>query len=264
MRHIPNIITLLNLLFGCLAIAFILEERILFHTFDSETYYPVMNFNKIYWGALFIFLAALMDVFDGLAARVLNATSAIGKDLDSLADVVSFGVAPSMIIYKYIQLSYMAEPGAIDTPTLVVLPAFFIAMMGAVRLARYNQTAGASDTSFIGVPIPAVGIIIATIPLIAWYPSSFVLKTFPQDYHFSMVFENRWILYLISLVVGLLMVSKIRLFKWKPATWAISDMWPHLILLAVILIGGILLHFLIVPLAFILYVLLSLIYFKNK
>lgn len=262
MRHIPNLITLLNLLFGCLAIAFILEERILFASSMDHGLYPVMNMTKIYWGSLFIILAAFMDALDGAAARILNAQSPIGKDLDSLADVVSFGVAPSMVLYKYIQLAYMAEPGAMDTPVLVILPAFFVAACGALRLARYNQIATSNDNFFVGVPIPAIGLLIASIPLITWFPSNFMLNNFPNTYHLSMIFEHRWILYGISIASGLLMISKWKLLKWKPKSWNLRHAWPQLLLLVVVLLGGILFNFVVVPLAFIIYVISSLIYFR--
>lgn len=264
MRHIPNAITLLNLLFGALAITFILEERIIFHTLTGEDYRPVMNMSKIYWASFFIFLAALMDVIDGLSARLLNARSAIGKDLDSLADVVSFGVAPSMILYKYIQMSYMGEPGALDTPILVTIPAFLLAMFGALRLARYNQIAGENDNFFLGMPIPAVGLIVASIPLISWFPSSFMMNNFPNDYNLSVLFLNRWFLYGLSAILAFLMVSKIKFLKWKPASWTMKDAWPHVLILLTIIIGGLLFHFLVVPLVLIVYVVSSILYFKSK
>lgn len=263
MRHIPNLITLLNLLFGCLAIVFILEERILFAAHSEMGLYPVMNMTKIYWGALFIFLAALMDAFDGAAARLLNAQSPLGKDLDSLADVVSFGVAPSMILYKYIQLAYMGEPGALDTSVWVVLPAFSVAACGALRLARYNQIAQSDDSYFVGVPIPAIGILIASIPLISWFPSNFMLSNFPEHYHLAFIFENRWVLYGISILAGLLMVSNLKLLKWKPKEWTVAHAWPQLFLLLLIIIGGFLFNFVVVPLAFIIYVLSSYLYFRR-
>jgi len=264
MKNLPNFVTLLNLIFGCMAIVFILEEQILLHSVDGENYIPVMNMNKIYIGSGFIFLAALMDVLDGLLARLLNATSAIGKDLDSLADVVSFGVAPSMILYKYIQMAYMAEPGAMEVPILAFVPAFFLVACGAYRLARYNQNTkvGEDVIYFQGLPIPAVGIVIASIPLFTWFPSNFMLNAFPDDYNLSFIFGNRFVLYGISLILGLLMVSKISFFKWKPASMKLSDAWAHLILLISSIIAGIFLSFVAIPLLFVLYIVLNII--KSK
>lgn len=261
MKNLPNIVTLLNLIFGCIAIVFILEERVILHSVDGENYIPVMNMTKMYIGAGFIFLAALMDVLDGLLARVLNAASAIGKDLDSLADIVSFGVAPSMILYKYIQMAYMAEPGAMEVSVLAIVPAFILAACGAYRLARYNQNAkiGEDISYFQGLPIPAAGIVIASIPLFTWFPSNFMLKVFPNDYNLSFVFGNRFILYGIALLLGILMVSKIPFFKWKPSSMKLSDAWPHLILLISSIIAGIFLNFVAIPLVFVLYIILSMV-----
>ncbi len=100
MKHLPNICTLANLFFGCTAITFILNAPAFLNTITGEDYFPVLGMEQMYYGSLFIALAALMDVLDGFAARSLKVHSLIGKDLDSLADVVSFGVAPSMILFK--------------------------------------------------------------------------------------------------------------------------------------------------------------------
>src|SRR5215217_5426760 len=104
MKNIPNLFTLLNLIFGCLAIVFTLQQGVLLLPLDPDgnilaTPLQIENApGKIFYASLFIALAAVVDFFDGFIARAMGASSEMGKQLDSLADVVSFGVAPSMII----------------------------------------------------------------------------------------------------------------------------------------------------------------------
>lgn len=130
MKHIPNIITLLNLFVGCLAILFVFQ-------------------GELVWAAFAIGIAAIFDVLDGLLARLLRAYSAIGKELDSLADVVSFGVAPSFIAFS--MMSSLAEN--MWFPQMVYI-AFFMAMASAYRLAKFNNDENQS-VNFIGMPTPA-------------------------------------------------------------------------------------------------------------
>jgi len=250
MKHLPNICTLANMFFGCIAIAFILNAPA-FLTVSGEDYQPVLGMEQIYLGSLFIALAALMDVIDGFAARSLNVTSPIGKDLDSLADVVSFGVAPSMILFKLLWFSYMAEPGALDAPLLATTPAFLIACFGALRLARYNQTATLQKDHFAGMPIPAAGLIVASLPLITWYPTVF---------DFRPILTNKWFLYGLIITLCLLMVSKIKFLKWKAAGKGLGAWWPQILMVLVIAAGAPFLKFAIVPVVFLVYILCSLIY----
>lgn len=130
-RHIPNFITLMNLFSGCLSICFTL----LWEDYTSAS-----------WA---IVIAALFDLFDGLVARLLGAQSKIGGDLDSLSDVVSFGVAPSMMLFHYIHGTM-----ALETPFLWAAPAFLIALFSAYRLAKFNNDTR-QTTGFFGIPVPA-------------------------------------------------------------------------------------------------------------
>src|SRR6185503_9863641 len=128
MKQIPNLFTLLNLIFGCIAIVFILEPGLILLPLDSDgnilvppaqlEYVP----EKVVLGSLFIGLAAVIDFLDGFVARLFKATSEMGKQLDSLADVVSFGVAPSMIVYQFLKLSYAQQGNGLDVSFLWVAP----------------------------------------------------------------------------------------------------------------------------------------------
>ena len=101
MKNIPNLFTLLNLLFGCIAIVYTLQNGIVI-TADAEGALLLDIPEKIWMASLFIVLAAVVDFLDGFVARLFNASSEMGKQLDSLADVVSFGVAPGIIIYQFL------------------------------------------------------------------------------------------------------------------------------------------------------------------
>lgn len=133
-RHIPNVLTCLNLFSGCIA--------------------GVMAFESRYELALlFIIISAVFDFFDGLAARALGAHSTIGKDLDSLADDVSFGVAPSLIVFSLFK--EMPYPAYMEgTATWLPYSAFLISVFSALRLAKFNNDTR-QTTSFIGLPVPA-------------------------------------------------------------------------------------------------------------
>lgn len=251
MKHLPNICTLANLFFGCIAIAFILNAPAFLNTVNEEEFRPVLGLEQMYWGSIFIGLAALMDVLDGFAARRLGSSSPIGKDLDSLADVVSFGVAPSMILFKLLWLAYMSEPGALDAPLLATTPAFLVACFGALRLARFNQTSNQQRDYFSGMPIPAAGLIIASLPLISWYPTHINLNG---------LITNKWFLYLLIALICFLMVSKIRFLKWKAAGSGMGAWWPQIVLLIVLAACIPFLKFAAVPVVFILYIILSLVY----
>src|SRR5687767_1161221 len=137
MKQIPNVFTLLNLFFGCIAIVFALQtEAVILYVNDE---FSGSSFNipeKIVWAGIFIMIAALVDFLDGFVARLFKATSELGKQLDSLADVVSFGVAPAAILYQLLRLSYAREEDGLEVSILLLLPAFILSCAAAYRLAK--------------------------------------------------------------------------------------------------------------------------------
>lgn len=137
MKQIPNVFTLLNLVFGCLAIVFTLQNGVMI-TVNAEGTELFHIPEKIWMASMFIGLAAVVDFLDGFVARFFNATSEMGKQLDSLSDLVSFGVAPGMIIYQFLRLSFAQEAGGLDVSLLWLLPAFILPCAAAWRLARFN------------------------------------------------------------------------------------------------------------------------------
>jgi len=247
MKHLPNLLTLANLFCGCIAIAFILSSQPYLSNFGDIPYW-ITGTEQAYWGAVFIGLAGLFDVLDGLVARALKLFSPIGKDLDSLADVVSFGVAPSMILFKMLWVSNIAQPNAMEVSMWAMTPAFLVACFGALRLARFNVSS-TSSSSFTGMPIPGIGILIASFPLINLYAPSI-----------GIYFKNTWVLYAIIALCCWLMVSKITFFKLMPNQWDIAQLWPRIVLIIAAIALFPMISFAAIPTVFLVYIVLSFIY----
>ncbi|WP_373515339.1 CDP-diacylglycerol--serine O-phosphatidyltransferase [Persicitalea sp.] len=220
-RHIPNALTCANLLCGCVGIVEV------FH-------------NNMLLSCALIGLAAVFDFFDGFAARLLKVSSPIGKELDSLADMTTFGVLPAMIIY---QLLLRSVPGLEDLwiPNL----AFLIAVCSALRLAKFNIDPRQSD-SFIGVPTPANALLVASLP--------FILRNYPE---WESVIVNTTNLLIFTAVMSFLLVAELPLFalKFKSFGWQGNEVRYLFLLASAVLL--VLLGFLAVPLIVGGYVLLS-------
>lgn len=245
MKHLPNFLTLCNLFFGCMAIVFVLHAPPFLGELNGEQLW-ISSSSQMYYASICIFASALFDLLDGMAARWLGVFSPIGKDLDSLADVVSFGVAPSMIFMKLLWIGWMKDPHAIDISIWAVSPAFLIACFGALRLARFNVMP--STTSyFTGVPIPAVGIVTASLPLIL----------FKNPLLIGNSLTNPWLLLgIIALLCGL-MVSKIKLFTLKLSSLAFAKNKAQYLWLILSVASMFVLKTLAIPFSFLLYITLS-------
>lgn len=247
MKQIPNLFTLLNLLAGCLAIVCIMQAGVTISV-DANGENLVVIPEKIWLASIFIGAAAVVDFLDGFVARILDVPSELGKQLDSLADTVSFGVAPGLIAYQFLRLCYAQQPDGLDINTAWLLPAFILPCAGAYRLARFNidttQTHG-----FKGVPIPAVGILFASFPLIYWYSGTdFLINTL----------LNKWFWYGAVLLCSYLMVSRLPMLALKFSGITTKKLVPFLILALLALASGLSFGWLAVPIAFIAYVILSL------
>ncbi len=179
LRHLPNALTCGNLLCGCLGIVYCLEGRDV----------PI---------AYFVWAAGVFDFFDGFAARWLKVTSPIGKELDSLADMVSFGVLPALVMYKMMAASSVN----------VYLPfiAFMIAVCSALRLAIFNVDEAQHD-SFKGLNTPANTIFITSLSFLSGAVGSLV--------------QRDWVLVSITVIFSLLLVSRLDMlaFKFKDFSW---------------------------------------------
>jgi CDP-diacylglycerol--serine O-phosphatidyltransferase len=179
-RHLPNALTCGNLVCGCFGIVFCLGGG------DIPAAY-------------FVWAAGVFDFFDGFAARWLKVTSPIGKELDSLADMVSFGVLPSLVMYKMLSA----------TTSIDALPyvAFLIAVCSALRLAIFNVDETQSD-SFKGLNTPANTIFITSLPFLSGAVGVWINQT--------------WVLISITTIFSLLLVSRIDIlaFKFKDFSWS--------------------------------------------
>ncbi len=252
MKHIPNLFTLLNLVFGCLAIIVILQSGI--NLVNTEDGVQMMNMpEQIFLGSLFIGLAAVVDFLDGFVARLLKSASEMGRQLDSLADVVSFGVAPGLIIYQFLRLSVAGEENGLDASFLWLVPALLLPCAAAWRLAKFNVDE-TQTYNFRGVPTPAVGLLVASFPLIFWHSSAEVVAVF---------FLNKWIWYVVVLLLSYLMVSGIPVMSLKFRDYSFKKNISKWVLLFISVLLAIGLRWIAVPFIFIVYILLSL-PLKNK
>jgi CDP-diacylglycerol---serine O-phosphatidyltransferase len=255
MKQIPNIFTLINLFFGCLAIVYALQLDVSFlYELDSRPIVQSMQ-ASLEMASLFIGLAAIVDFLDGFVARLMKASSEMGKQLDSLSDVVSFGVAPAVILYQILRLSIMTEENAIESPVLWTYAAFIIACAAAWRLAKFNIDTR-QQFGFRGVPTPAVGLLIASFPLILHYDYF--------DGEVNKLLLNKWVLYLIILLLSYLMVMDRPILSLKFKDYSLRNNVSKIILLVVAVIAGIALKWLAVPVVFIIYIILSLATAKSQ
>ena len=252
MKHIPNLFTLLNLVFGCLAVVFILQNGIVVFVSNEGTQLIDIP-EKIWMASLFIGFAALVDFLDGFVARLFKASSEIGKQLDSLADVVSFGVAPGMILYQFLRLSYVQEEGGMEISMIWLIPAFLIVAAAAYRLAKFNIDNN-QQFSYKGVPTPAVGLLIASLPLI--------YRNVNEAWVVNLLL-SQWFLYGLILLLSYLMVASFPMMSLKFKNFILKNNLPKYILVVISIIAIVVFKWLAVPVIFIAYVLVSLL-FKNK
>jgi CDP-diacylglycerol--serine O-phosphatidyltransferase len=253
-KQIPNIFTLLNLFFGCMAIVFALQTNNVI-IYVNDQYSSSFNLpEKLSWASICIIIAAVIDFLDGFVARILKATSEMGKQLDSLSDVVSFGVAPAVILYQLLRFSFAREENGLDVSILFLVPAFIVACAAAYRLAKFNLDT-TQKYSFKGVPVPAIGLLIASFPLILHF--NFISSV-------NNIIINKWFLYVAIIVLSYLMISNHRMMSLKFPDFTFKNNLPKIILLVVAIIAALFLQWIAVPVVFIIYILLSLTISKNK
>jgi CDP-diacylglycerol---serine O-phosphatidyltransferase len=277
-RQIPNIFTLLNLFFGCMAIVFALQT-------DSVIIYLNDEFNssfnipeKLTWAAICIIIAAVIDFLDGFVARLLKATSSIGKQLDSLSDIVSFGVAPGVIIYQLLRFSFAREENGLDVSIVWLAPAFILSCAAAYRLAKFNLDE-TQNLTFKGVPVPAVGLLVASFPLIFHFNfadsmnANIIEKLMPSfnvDSYSNFlggaksILLNKWILYALILLLSYLMVSNFRMMSLKFSDFTFKSNKLKIVLLIIAIVTAIFLQWIAAPIVFIFYIILSLSTIKMK
>lgn len=209
-KHIPNAITCTSLFLGCMAVV---------AAFNFSTQFGPMPGYQ--WAYVLILLAAVCDFADGAAARMLQAYSALGKELDSLSDLVSFGIAPAMLVYN--MMSQLP-----DAPRWLPFIAFYIPVAGELRLARFNID-DRQTTSFLGMPIPANAIF--------WigFTSAVARHSSINPWLCSI---NPWLCAAIVLVVAsLMLMSSLKMFSLKFKNFSFAQNYMRFLLIAAAIIA---------------------------
>jgi CDP-diacylglycerol--serine O-phosphatidyltransferase len=240
-RQIPNFITSMNLVSGSLAIIFAIDGHLV-------------------WAAIFICVAAVLDFFDGFAARLLKAYSEIGKELDSLADVVSFGVAPGAILFTLLEFSLFGNNQPIHEISgkwfewLILFSAFLLPVFGAIRLARFNSNT--SDENFFrGLPIPANGIF--------WAAMGLMLQSPKYADFLPMVYTTKNLVILGIFMAGM-MVIHMPMFSMKPKSLRINENWYRYLFLGLSALIILFLNIYGLALIIFLYILLNAVFYVLK
>lgn len=227
-KHLPNAITCANLFSGCVGIVLAFQGELI--------------------GAAYaIFLSAIFDFFDGLASRVLKSFSGIGKDLDSLADMVSFGVLPAVIMYQLLLQAHQID----NLSTYLNFIAFLIPVFSALRLAKFNVDTRQAE-NFIGLPTPANAILIASFPLILDH----------HNKYYSPYLINPYVLSVFIIIMCSLLVAEMPMMslKFKNRDFNENIFRYLLLLFSAILI--LFFKFAAVPVVIFIYITLSVIQFK--
>ncbi len=231
-RYIPNALTLLNLFCGCIAAIYAVN-------------------NNFVTAAFFVFLGIFFDFFDGFAARKLNVQSELGVQLDSLADMVTSGLVPGIIMYKLLEL-VGSDWGEVDLSgnfELLAIPliGLTITLASAYRLAKFNIDTE-QQTYFKGLPTPANALLILSLPLIIEFQDSDIINA---------VILNKWFLIGLTLLSCYLLNSNIKLFALKFKSWDfISNATRYIfIILCIVLLAVI--QFAAIPIIILLYIIMS-------
>lgn len=244
-KQIPNIITSLNLLCGCVAVMFAMSGELVIASY-------------------FAFLGIFFDFFDGLAARLLNAQSKVGLELDSLADMVTSGVVPGFVMVQL--LSYSLTGNYLDITALfsdntwneslyqyVPFVGLLIVVASAYRLAKFNVDTR-QTSSFIGLPTPANTLLILSLPLIL---------AFQQTEAITEIILNHWVLIALTLLSCILLNTEVSLFALKFKTWDFKSNTIRYVFLLLSIVLLFIFHFLAIPIIILLYIVLSL-FWKDK
>ncbi|AUC75838.1 CDP-alcohol phosphatidyltransferase family protein [Olleya sp. Bg11-27] len=238
---IPNFITLLNLFCGSVAVIFAVNNHFVF-------------------AAFFVFLGIFFDFFDGLLARKLNVQSELGLQLDSLADMVTSGLVPGIVVFKLLEL---ASNGRAITSVdewsetmnwtgyhfnLLPFIGLFVTLASAYRLARFNIDED-QQSYFKGLPTPANALLILSLPLILEFQNNDLINS---------IILNQWFLIALTVLSCYILNSPVKLFALKFKNWSFKSNAVRYIFIILSIILLIVLHFAAIPAIIILYILLSL------
>ncbi|MEL0455988.1 CDP-alcohol phosphatidyltransferase family protein [Flavobacteriaceae bacterium SZ-1-7] len=242
-KHIPNALTLLNLLSGCIAVVLAVN-------------------NNFVAAALFVFVGIFFDFFDGFAARKLKVQSDLGLQLDSLADMVTSGVVPGIVMFKLLELtletpmlvnsendwgSSMDFKGSTYTYNILPLLGLAITLASAYRLAKFNIDED-QQTYFKGLPTPANTLLIISLPLILEFQNNDTMNS---------IILNKWFLILLTILSCYLLNSKIKLFALKFKDFSFKNNATRYIFVMLCLVLLIVLKFAAIPIIILVYISMS-------
>ena len=238
MKHIPNLLTLANLFFGCCALLYTLA-------FDPVT------------AALFTLGSFLCDYADGMTARALKVSSPLGKELDSLADVVSFGVVPGAMLYNILKITLLSHNASGPGPEMfavctAALPAFILSASSGLRLGRFNLDTR-QTSYFIGLSTPACTVFVLGL----------TLADHNRLFGISEWLHNQWLLYGLVAVLSVLLNSEIPMFGMKIKRFDLQSNLFNLAFLGLFLVLLFFLKVLAFSVIIVVYILASIL-FKNK
>lgn len=228
-KHIPNLITLLNLFSGCIALVFAID----------------LNFEMAFF---FVSLGIFLDFFDGFFARLFKVSSPLGLQLDSLADMVTSGLVPGFVMFL------MLSNGSYGTENWIAYLGFIITLGSCYRLANFNIDTRQTD-SFIGLPTPANALLILSLPLVMQHTNSELIYEF---------LKNQWVLLAITAFSAYILNAEIPLFSLKIKAFNFSKNKLQIIFLTISVALLIAFQFLGIPLVILFYVLLSVLNNRTK
>lgn len=224
LRHLPNLITLLNLFSGCIAMIFAFHDNYLYA-----------------FG--FVFLGIFLDFFDGFFARMFNASSPLGLQLDSLADMVTSGVTPGLVMYKMLLDTVQSH----DLPVWLPYLGFIITLGSCYRLANFNVDTRQTD-SFIGLPTPANALFIMSLPLVLANTDSLAVLE---------LLVTPWFLLFVTALSAYMLNAEIPLFSLKIKKFSLKENSLQVVFLAVSLLLLVFLQYTGIPLVILTYVAMS-------
>jgi CDP-diacylglycerol--serine O-phosphatidyltransferase len=234
LRFLPNLISLINLFIGCITVLLLIENMI-----------------ELKYIFILSIICLILDFLDGFLARILNAKSELGLHLDSLADMVSFGLVPGVLIYNMLLEAPSSSVGSISS-SLIPFTGFIVTLCSAYRLAKFNTTK-INSRYFRGLPTPANTLLIFSFSIISSEKS--LISVFILDYKFLII---------ITLFLCYLLISNIKLLSFKFINFNFNDNIERYLLILISLPMLLILKIYSIPIIILIYILTSIFVFKFK
>lgn len=252
---LPNFLTLLNLFSGSIAILYAFEKS-----------------GNLTYAATFIFIAAFFDFIDGFVARLTNSVSKLGKYLDSLSDIVSFGIAPAIIVFQMLKTALEVKAFSLELPytqVLILLSPIILIIAAALRLAKFNADRRQSE-KFLGLPVPVSAIFFASLPFVnlfdpdglvilkSWLdinmPFEFILAVIGVQVY---VLTNFWFYVISIFFFAIMQLVEIPMFSFKSEDYSFKANSGRYIFLIIAVLLFALLQCFFIPFIILIYILFS-------